>query len=434
MYKREPFGDYLLSVCTNPTCKIAGRAGDLRVLRRAAAAGTSTATAPGDGRARRVPRHLRRRPGRADQLRDVRPGHPRRGDGPARQGQGRRPAASNRSGHEVPPTFREVEREFSGIDDGVDDHLIEAAGCRRRDGAALVPLRRDRHPRHPPGRRPRRARRRGVPRGRRLDRVSPDTCAPARGIEARDRREPRRAASRRAPPRRRGGGGRGRGRGARGRGPPVPDRRPPRDRRAEGSRARGRPDDSSRRSRRDADEEPPGRVDEDDRPTDRPTRRPTTRRPDMATDPVRSGAMSYATTSRASTTSTSTSSTAATRACARRSRWSRSRHHRAVKESGLRGRGGAGFPTGLKWSFVAQDTGKPVYIVCNADEGEPGTFKDRPLMERDPHQLVEGMIVGASPSTPSRATSTCAASSPRRPPLSKAIAPGLRARATSART
>ena len=64
-----------------------------------------------------------------------------------------------------------------------------------------------------------------------------------------------------------------------------------------------------------------------------------------------------------------------------------------VKEAGLRGRGGAGFPTGLKWSFVAQDTGKPVYVVCNADEGEPGTFKDRYLMERDPHQLVEGMIV-----------------------------------------
>ncbi len=64
-----------------------------------------------------------------------------------------------------------------------------------------------------------------------------------------------------------------------------------------------------------------------------------------------------------------------------------------VKEAGLRGRGGAGFPTGMKWSFVAQDTGKPIYVVCNADEGEPGTFKDRPLMERDPHQLVEGMIV-----------------------------------------
>jgi len=64
-----------------------------------------------------------------------------------------------------------------------------------------------------------------------------------------------------------------------------------------------------------------------------------------------------------------------------------------VKDSGLRGRGGAGFPTGLKWSFVAQGTGKPVYVVCNADESEPGTFKDRPLMERDPHALVEGMIV-----------------------------------------
>ncbi len=65
----------------------------------------------------------------------------------------------------------------------------------------------------------------------------------------------------------------------------------------------------------------------------------------------------------------------------------------AVKDAGLRGRGGAGFPTGMKWSFVAQDTGKPIYVVCNADEGEPGTFKDRPLMETDPHQLVEGMIV-----------------------------------------
>ena len=64
-----------------------------------------------------------------------------------------------------------------------------------------------------------------------------------------------------------------------------------------------------------------------------------------------------------------------------------------VKASGLRGRGGAGFPTGMKLSFVAQDTGKPIYVVCNADEGEPGTFKDRLLMERDPHQLIEGMIV-----------------------------------------
>ena len=63
-----------------------------------------------------------------------------------------------------------------------------------------------------------------------------------------------------------------------------------------------------------------------------------------------------------------------------------------MKDSGLRGRGGAGFPTGLKWSFIAQDTGKPIYLVVNADESEPGTFKDRPLMERDPHQLVEGMV------------------------------------------
>ncbi len=64
-----------------------------------------------------------------------------------------------------------------------------------------------------------------------------------------------------------------------------------------------------------------------------------------------------------------------------------------IKDSGLRGRGGAGFPTGLKWSFIAQTTGKPIYLVVNADESEPGTFKDRPLMERDPHSLIEGCIV-----------------------------------------
>lgn len=66
-----------------------------------------------------------------------------------------------------------------------------------------------------------------------------------------------------------------------------------------------------------------------------------------------------------------------------------------VKKSALRGRGGAGFPTGLKWSFVPKDSPKPKYIVCNADESEPGTFKDRPLMEKDPHQLLEGMLIAA---------------------------------------
>ena len=58
-----------------------------------------------------------------------------------------------------------------------------------------------------------------------------------------------------------------------------------------------------------------------------------------------------------------------------------------VKKSSLRGRGGAGFPTGMKWSFVPKDSPKPKYVVCNADESEPGTFKDRYLMERDPHML-----------------------------------------------
>jgi len=64
-----------------------------------------------------------------------------------------------------------------------------------------------------------------------------------------------------------------------------------------------------------------------------------------------------------------------------------------VKASGLRGRGGAGFPTGLKWSFVPKASPKARYIVCNADESEPGTFKDRELMEKNPHLLIEGMIL-----------------------------------------
>jgi NADH-quinone oxidoreductase subunit F len=66
-----------------------------------------------------------------------------------------------------------------------------------------------------------------------------------------------------------------------------------------------------------------------------------------------------------------------------------------VKKSGLRGRGGAGFPTGMKWSFLAKPEGVPRYVVCNADESEPGTFKDRYLMERIPHLLVEGMILSS---------------------------------------
>src|SRR5581483_2054135 len=64
-----------------------------------------------------------------------------------------------------------------------------------------------------------------------------------------------------------------------------------------------------------------------------------------------------------------------------------------VKASSLRGRGGAGFPTGLKWSFVPRTSPKPKYIIVNADESEPGTCKDRLLIEYDPHQLIEGMMI-----------------------------------------
>jgi NADH-quinone oxidoreductase subunit F len=67
----------------------------------------------------------------------------------------------------------------------------------------------------------------------------------------------------------------------------------------------------------------------------------------------------------------------------------------AVLASNLRGLGGAGFPTGKKWQFLPKDNPKPVYLVVNADEGEPGTFKDRYILERDPHQLIEGIILSA---------------------------------------
>jgi len=66
-----------------------------------------------------------------------------------------------------------------------------------------------------------------------------------------------------------------------------------------------------------------------------------------------------------------------------------------VKKSGLRGRGGAGFPTGMKWGFVPKDSGKPIYLCVNADESEPGTFKDRLIIENDPHQLLEGIIISS---------------------------------------
>jgi NADH-quinone oxidoreductase subunit F len=66
-----------------------------------------------------------------------------------------------------------------------------------------------------------------------------------------------------------------------------------------------------------------------------------------------------------------------------------------VKKSGLRGRGGAGFPTGMKWSFLAKPEGVPRHLLCNADESEPGTFKDRYLMEKIPHLLIEGMILSS---------------------------------------
>ncbi len=66
-----------------------------------------------------------------------------------------------------------------------------------------------------------------------------------------------------------------------------------------------------------------------------------------------------------------------------------------VMKSGLRGRGGAGYPTGLKWSTVAKSVGTQKYVICNADEGDPGAFMDRSVLESDPHRVLEGMAIAA---------------------------------------
>src|SRR6266480_5599325 len=66
-----------------------------------------------------------------------------------------------------------------------------------------------------------------------------------------------------------------------------------------------------------------------------------------------------------------------------------------VKNSALRGRGGAGFSTGMKWSFVPKDIAKPKYVLCNGDESEPGTCKDRLILEHDPHAVIEGVMIAA---------------------------------------
>ncbi len=85
-----------------------------------------------------------------------------------------------------------------------------------------------------------------------------------------------------------------------------------------------------------------------------------------------------------------------------------------VKASGLRGRGGAGFPAGVKWSFMPKEKTRPHYLLCNADESEPGTFKDRELLRWTPHQLIEGMIIAAyAIQARSKPTSTAGASSSR---------------------
>src|ERR671936_1724012 len=89
-----------------------------------------------------------------------------------------------------------------------------------------------------------------------------------------------------------------------------------------------------------------------------------------------------------------------------------------VKTSGLRGRGGAGFATGVKWSFIKRDTPEPKYVVVNADESEPGTSKDRYIMENSPHMLIEGILIAAYAVGANQAGYTSGASTTSRPACS----------------
>ncbi len=79
-----------------------------------------------------------------------------------------------------------------------------------------------------------------------------------------------------------------------------------------------------------------------------------------------------------------------------------------ITESGLRGRGGGGYPTGLKWGTVAKAVGDLKYVICNGDEGDPGAFMDRSVLESDPQRVLEGMAIAATPWAPARALSMCA--------------------------
>ena len=102
-----------------------------------------------------------------------------------------------------------------------------------------------------------------------------------------------------------------------------------------------------------------------------------------------------------------------------------------VKRSGLRGRGGAGFPTGRKWEACRKAKGDLKYVVCNADEGDPGAFMDDALLEGNPHSVLEGMIIGAYAMGAQRATSTCARSTQW--PSSASRAPSRRPESRPAR-
>ena len=142
------------------------------------------------------------------------------------------------------------------------------------------------------------------------------------------------------------------------------------------TKARGRPERLRRREGRQDDRRQEGRREADGRHPDPGPLRQLGRRPVLDAGVVRTRA-------------------AATARSSRRSAQKQDDIIELVKDSGLRGRGGAGFPTGMKWGFIPQGDGKPHYLVVNADESEPGTCKDIPLMMASPHTLVEGVIISS---------------------------------------
>ena len=371
MYKRRPTGDYLVSVCTNTLCGVLGGQRDLRRARASTSASATTRPPPTARSPWSTPSAW--------------------------------PPATTRPVMTVNYEFFDQQSTPTARSSLVDAAAAAASGrCRpaARGCARFKEI-------SPPAGRLRRR--------RRADGAAVD--APGRRADPRGQPAGRASAASRgaAMPRARAAASAAGRRGGRGRPASSPRSAAPRT-----GRAARWPTGATAPTRREAE------------PTPGTDRQPATGRPDRCLTPVLTKRWLSP---RRLDARRPTSGSTATRAAQGAGRWHPDDLIPLVKDSGLRGRGGAGFPTGMKWGFIPQSDGKPHYLVVNADEGEPGTCKDLPLMMADPHSLIEGVIIASyaircQPRLHLRPRRGGA----RRPPAAARGRGGVRRRATSART